>query len=231
MGLSDKPDEKRYRYTLKSRVDDLDVFMKRAAPTGPVTLILHDWGGMIGMSWAARHPERVRAIVASNTACFRLPPEKSFPGLLKILRGAATGIPIRASRSARHFVLSTCVAKRPLPAAVADAYLSVCDSWRESLAVHHFVQDIPLSPRDPAWDLVVDTESKLGLFKDTPMLLAWGTKDWVFDETFLDGWTKRFPNAKVRRFADCGHFLLEDAPSELVPLIAEFLERLPARAV
>lgn len=231
MGLSDRPDETRYRYTLKSRVDDLDAFMKRVAPSGPVTLILHDWGGMIGMSWAARHPERVRAVVASNTACFRLPPEKSFPGLLKILRGAVTGIPLRASRSARSFVLSTCTARRPLPSAVADAYLSVCDGWRESLAVHHFVQDIPLSPRDPAWDLIVETESKLGLFKDTPMLLAWGTKDWVFDETFLEGWRKRFPKAEVRRFSDCGHFLLEDAPSELVPLIAEFLERLPARAV
>src|SRR5580692_6533939 len=94
MGLSDRPGEERYRYTLRSRIDDLETLMERLAPQGPVTLVLHDWGGMIGMGWAVRHPERVKAIVAFNTACFRLPAEKSFPGLLKILRGSASGVPI-----------------------------------------------------------------------------------------------------------------------------------------
>ncbi|HXT01731.1 MAG TPA: alpha/beta fold hydrolase [Elusimicrobiota bacterium] len=222
MGLSDRPSEDSYRYTLRSRIDDLDALMARVAPSGPVTLVLHDWGGMIGMGWAVRHPERVKAIVAFNTACFRLPPEKNFPGLLRIMRGSLSGVPIRATRLARRFVLSTCTNKRKLSPAAQDAYLSVCDGWKESLAVHRFVQDIPLAPGDPAWDVVVDIESKLGAFKDTPMLLPWGLKDWVFDESFLNGWRARFPKAAVRPFPDCGHFLLEDAPEELVPLIREF---------
>jgi haloalkane dehalogenase len=164
MGLSDRPGEDRYRYTLKSRIDDLEKLVERAAPAGPVTLVLHDWGGMIGMGWAVRHPERVKAVVAFNTACFRLPVEKRFPGLLKILRGSVSGVPIRASRLARRLVLSTCVAKRKLSPEAMDAYLSVCDGWKESLAVHRFVQDIPLAPGDPAWDAVVEIESKLGAF-------------------------------------------------------------------
>lgn len=225
MGLSDRPGEDRYRYTLKSRIDDLDALIERVAPSGPVTLVLHDWGGMIGMGWAVRHPERVKAIVALNTACFRLPPEKNFPGLLRIMRGSLSGIPIRAFRLARKFVLSTCTARRPLSPAAEDAYLSVCDGWTESLAVHRFVQDIPLAPGDPAWDAVVDIESKLGSFRGTPMLLPWGLKDWVFDEAFLNGWRRRFPKAVVRPFPDCGHFLLEDAPEELAPLIREFVAR------
>ena len=225
MGLSDRPGEDRYRYTLKSRIDDLDKLMERIAPTGPVTLVLHDWGGMIGMGWAVRHPDRVKSIVAFNTACFRLPPEKNFPGLLRIMRGSASGIPIRAFRFARRFVLSTCTAKRKLSPAAVDAYLSVCDGWKESLAVHRFVQDIPLAPGDPAWDVVTDIESKLGAFAETPMLLPWGLKDWVFDAAFLNGWTARFHKAMVRPFDDCGHFLLEDAPEELVPLIRDFIAR------
>ena len=225
MGLSDRPGEDRYTYTLKSRIDDLDALMAQVAPTGPVTLIVHDWGGMIGMGWAARHPERVKAIVAFNTACFRLPAEKNFPGLLRIMRGSLSGVPIRAFRFARRFVLSTCVNKRKLSPAAADAYLSVCDGWDKSIAVHRFVQDIPLAPGDPAWDAVVDIESKLGSFLATPMLLPWGMKDWVFDEAFLNGWRARFPQASVRPFADCGHFLLEDAPEELVPLIRDFVAK------
>jgi haloalkane dehalogenase len=223
MGLSDRPGEDRYRYTLKSRIDDLDALMAKVAPTGPVTLVLHDWGGMIGMGWAVRHPERVKAIVAFNTACFRLPLEKSFPGLLRIMRGSLSGVPLRATALARRFVLSTCTNKRKLSPAAMDAYLSVCDGWDESIAVHRFVQDIPLAPGDPAWDTVVDIESKLGSFLATPMLLPWGMSDWVFDEAFLNGWRSRFPQASVRPFPDCGHFLLEDAPEELVPLIRDFI--------
>ncbi len=225
MGLSDRPGEDRYRHTLQSRIDDLETLMERLAASGPVTLVLHDWGGMIGMGWAARHPGRVKAVVAFNTCCFRLPAEKNFPGLLRILRGSVSGVPIRASGLARRFVLSTCTARRKLAPEAADAYLSVCDGWNESLAVHRFVQDIPLSPADPSWNVVLDIESKMSAFRETPMLLPWGMKDWVFDEAFLNGWKARFPKAEVRPFSDCGHFLLEDAPEELVPLIRDFVIR------
>jgi haloalkane dehalogenase len=225
MGLSDKPGEDRYKYTLKSRVDDLDAFMERVAPEGPVTLVVHDWGGMIGMSWAVRHPERVKAIVASNTACFRLPREKTLPPLLSLLRGGAAGLVLRGSRRARRAVLRTCVVKRALTPEIEEAYLSPCEGWRESLAVHRFVQDIPLGPGDPAWDLIAGVESQLDVFARTPMMLVWGMKDWVFDEHFLHGWTRRFPRADARRFWDCGHFLLEDSPEEAVAMIAGFVAR------
>lgn len=223
MGLSDRPDDAHYRYTLRSRIDDLDALMEKLAPSGPVTLILHDWGGMIGMGWAVRHPERIKAVVAFNTGCFRLPESKPFPFLLRILRGAVTGIPLRSSRSVRRFVLNTCTSKHPLSLEAQEAYLSVCDGWEKSRAVHRFVQDIPLGPGDASWDEVVSIEERLPLLKDVPMLLPWGMKDWVFDAAFLDEWARRFPKARVRRFEDCGHFLLEDAPEELVPLIRGFV--------
>ncbi|MCM2303230.1 MAG: alpha/beta fold hydrolase [Elusimicrobia bacterium] len=225
MGLSDRPADKRYAYTLKRRVDDLDALMERVAPTGPVTLIVHDWGGMIAMSWAVRHPERIKAIVALNTSCFRLPAEKKFPKGLEIMRGALTGIPLRALGFARSVVLRTCTAKKTLSPEERAGYLEPYDGWTASRAVHRFVQDIPLAPGDPAWDVVVDTESKVGAFKDVPMLLPWGLKDWVFDEAFLNGWIERFPKATVKRFPDCGHFLLEDAGEEVVALIKDFVAR------
>ena len=225
MGLSDRPDDASYNYTLKSRVDDLETLIERVAPTGPVTLIVHDWGGMIGMSWAVRHPERIKAIVALNTSCFRLPPEKAFPPGLTVMRGNLTGIPLRALGFVRKLVLRSCTAKTRLSPEALDGYLAPYDGWSESRAVHRFVQDIPLGPGDPAWSVVVETEGKLGVLTDIPMLLTWGMKDWVFDEAFLNGWIKRFPKAAVRRFPDSGHFLLEDSPAEVVALIKGFVAR------
>ena len=225
MGLSDRPTDANYHYTLKSRVDDLEALMERVAPAGPVTLIVHDWGGMIGMSWAVRHPERIKAIVALNTSCFRLPPEKKFPPGLTVMRGNLTGIPLRAFAFVRKLVLRSCTAKTRLSGAAMSGYLEPYDGWSDSRAVHRFVQDIPLSADDSAWSTVVETEGKLGTLKDVPMMLPWGLKDWVFDESFLNGWIKRFPNAAVHRFPDSGHFLLEDSPKEVVDLIKDFVAK------
>ena len=86
MGLSDKPDDAAYRYTLQSRVDDLDALLDKLGVTGPVTLAVHDWGGMIGMGWAMRHAERVKRWVVLNTAMFPLPDAKPMPWQLSLGR-------------------------------------------------------------------------------------------------------------------------------------------------
>ncbi len=72
MGLSDKPGDDRYVYTLQSRVDDLTTLLDRLGITGPVTLAVHDWGGMIGFGWALSHAAQVRRLLITNTAAFPL---------------------------------------------------------------------------------------------------------------------------------------------------------------
>lgn len=222
MGLSDRPDDGAYRYTLEKRVDDLDALVSRVAPSGPVSLVLHDWGGMIGMGWAVRHPERVARIAAFNTSCFRLPPGKAFPPGLALLKGPLGALAVRGLAAGRRRILASCT-ERPLPPDVAAGYLEPLDGWTAARAAHRFVQDIPLEPGDPAWAAVADIESRLGALKHVPVLLPWGMKDWVFDEAFLNGWLERFPKARARPFPDRGHFLLEDAAAELVPLLGDFL--------
>ena len=72
-GYSDKPDDARYAYTLASRVDDLEALLDDLGIDRNVTLVMHDWGGMIGMTYAARHPERIARLVVMNTAAFHMP--------------------------------------------------------------------------------------------------------------------------------------------------------------
>src|SRR5512137_1165151 len=59
-GMSDKPGDDRYDYTLQSRVDDLEALLDSLGVTNGITLVVHDWGGMIGMAYATRHPERIK---------------------------------------------------------------------------------------------------------------------------------------------------------------------------
>ena len=101
------------------------------------------------------------------------------------------------------------------------------DSWAHRIAVHRFVQDIPLQPGDRGFDLVSAVGNRLGELKQIPMLIGWGDRDFVFDEHFLREWIRRFPEAQVHQYPDCGHYILEDAQEELVPLIREFLDSHP----
>jgi haloalkane dehalogenase len=116
-----------------------------------------------------------------------------------------------------------------MQADVAAAYCAPYDSWANRIAVHRFVQDIPLKAGDRAWSTVVETEERLSLLADKPMLIGWGDRDFVFDHHFLAEWQRRFPKAELHRYPDCGHYVLEDAADELIPIIREFLFRVDSR--
>jgi haloalkane dehalogenase len=224
-GYSDKPDDDRYEYSLRQRVDDVESLLDAVVPEEPLTLVLHDWGGMIGMAWAVRHPERVRRIVLLNTAAFHLPADKKLPRSLWWVRNTALAAFLvrRFNAFSRGGAWVSCSRER-LSKEVRDAYCAPYDSWANRIATLRFVQDIPLSPDDRGYDLVSEVEGQLGLFADTPVLICWGDRDFVFDHHFLAMWQRHLPRAEVHRFEDCGHYVLEDAKSEILPLVDRFLD-------
>lgn len=225
-GLSDKPDDDQYAYTLQSRVDDLDALLDHLGLTENITLVLHDWGGMIGMAWATRHPGRVKRLVVMNTSAFHLPPTKRFPVALWLCRIPGLGaLLIRGFNAFARAAADVGCKRNPMPKAIRDTYCAPYDSWDNRIATLRFVQDIPLRGKDPAYPIVTEVELKAKQFQDRPMLICWGMKDFVFDPHFLKRWTDQFPDAEVHRFHDCGHYILEDAGDEVIGLIGRFLER------
>ena len=226
-GLSDKPDDRCYDYTLKQRVLDLEALLDYLELRDNLTLVLHDWGGMIGMAFAHRHPERVKRLVVLNTAAFRMPAGKRLPRSLWLFRNTPLGpLFIRGLNAFSRGAARYC-ARQPLTGAVRDGYLAPYGSWRDRIAVLRFVQDIPLAPGDRSYELVREVEEGLPRFRNVPMLLCWGERDFVFDLDFLAEWRRRFPEAEVHRFPDAGHYVLEDAAAEIVPLVRDFLKRHP----
>lgn len=224
-GRSDKPSDARYEYTLKSRVDDLERLLDRLQINSKITLVLHDWGGMIGMAYAARFPERIRRLVILNTGAFQLPKSKPMPWQLTVCRSAVGGWLVRGLNMFVSGTANLGCTHHPMSADVRSAYAEPYNSYANRIAVHRFVQDIPLKPGDRAYDLVSDVESKLSLFQDRPMFIAWGLKDPVFDAHFLAEWERRFPDAEVHRFEKSGHYILEDEAAEVIPQIVRFLAK------
>ncbi|MBB5766302.1 alpha/beta fold hydrolase [Xanthomonas euroxanthea] len=232
MGLSDKPDDApdaqpRYDYTLQSRVDDLDTLLRHLGITGPVTLAVHDWGGMIGFGWALSHHAQVKRLVITNTAAFPLPPEKPMPWQIAMGRHWGPGEWFIRTFNAFSSGASWFGVSRRMPADVRRAYVAPYNNWRNRISTIRFMQDIPLSPADQAWSLLERSAQALPAFADRPAFIAWGLRDICFDKHFLAGFCKALPNAEVTAFDDANHYVLEDKHEVLVPAIRAFLERNP----
>ena len=227
MGFSDKPDDADYDYTLQSRVDDVEALLKHLGITGPVTLAVHDWGGMIGFGWALSHAAQVKRLVVTNTAAFPLPQAKPMPWQIALGRDWKFGALIIRAFNAFSSGASYLGVERRMPADVRRAYVSPYNNWKNRISTVRFMQDIPLGTQDKAWPLLEEAGRRLPEFADRPAFLGWGLKDFVFDKHFLAGFRAALPNAEVHAYDDAGHYVLEDKHETLVPLIRDFLQRNP----
>jgi haloalkane dehalogenase len=225
-GLSDKPGDDRYDYTLANRVADLERLLDSLALQEKITLVVHDWGGMIGMSWAARHPDRIARLVILNTAAFPLPAAKPFPLALRICRDTFIGTLLVRGLNAFAVGAARVGCKiNPLSPGLRRLYCLPYDSWANRIATLRFVQDIPLQVGDRGYDIVSSTAAALDRFRSLPTLILWGEQDFVFDRHFLAEWQRRFPEAEVHSWKEGGHYILEDVKAEACRLIESFIER------
>jgi len=227
-GLSDKPDSKTYDYRLKNRVDDLEGLLENLKIKEKITLILHDWGGFIGMAYALRHPERIGRLVLLNTAAFLPPPGKPIPIILKLIRSLRP-LAMLAVQGFNLFALGALYknSHKGLSKDVKAGLIAPYNCWQNRIATLKFVQDIHLTENNPSYAVVKQVDKNLKLFLNLPILICWGEHDFVFDLDYLDEWQRRFPDAEVHRFSDAGHYVLEDVPDKIIPLVDDFLTRHP----
>lgn len=225
MGRSDAPPRSRYPYDLARRVADLDRLVEHLDLAEPLTLVVHDWGGMIGLAWAVEHPDRVARMVLLNTAAFPLPAGKRLPAALRLARAPVIGqLLVRGLNAFAVGATVLGVRRRRMPPAVRRGYLAPYRSWRRRVGIQAFLDDIPVRTSDRSHDLVAVTGERLGRLAAVPTLICWGVRDPVFDLDYLTQWERRLPAAEVHRL-DAGHYVLEDAPDVVVPLIEAFLAR------
>lgn len=227
MGLSDKPGDDGYEYTLERRVDDLEALLAHLGLKDGLTFVLHDWGGMIGLAAAVRCPSRVSRLVLMNTAGFLLPPGGMLPWQLKLARGPLGEVLVRGFNAFSAGAARTCVTKAPLDAEVSALLTGPYASWGERISTIRFVQDIPLAPGDRAWALAKATQDGLDTLKAVPKLICWGEKDFVFDAKFLAEWRRRCPEAEVHAFPEAGHYVLEDEGPAVLAHVKRFLAAHP----
>lgn len=218
-GLSDKPHD--YPYVLARRSDDLLRLIETLNLTD-ITLLVHDWGGAIGLGAALAAPERFSRLVLFNTGAFP-PPFMPLPIRLcrtpLLGRVAVQGLNLFARAALR---MATEKPERFTPA-VRAGLLAPYDGWENRRAIERFVADIPMTRRHSTWQRLQDTEDQLPQLAHLPTMFIWGMRDWCFRPDCLERLRQSFPQAEVHRIGDAGHYVVEDAHERITPLLDQFL--------
>ena len=223
-GLSDKPETGAFTYTLKEHVDNLEALIDSLNLSEPLNLVVHDWGGAIGMGYATRHPDKVRRLVILNTGAFRLPADCPFPWPLWLFRNSQLGACINRKLNAFSFVASHTCTVKSLSRKIRHGFRAPYDNPGNRVATTRFVQDIPLAPGDPSYDELLRIENGLAALTSKPAIILFGRKDFVFGRYFYNEWRQRFPDAEAHSF-HAGHYLLEDVGDKVFGLVRAFFAR------
>lgn len=230
-GLSDKPPETAYAYHVENRVKDLEALMDHLQIHDRITLVVHDWGGMIGCIFALRNLEKISRMVILNTTGFFTPGGKGLPLRLWLIRHitpfATYGV---LGFNLFAFPALYMASRKGLAPDVKKGLIAPYNCWANRIATLKFVQDIPISPKDPSYAIGRFMEDNLQKLAPIPKLICWGAHDFVFTRDFFAEWQRRFPDAEAHLFNDAGHYILEDVPEKVIPLVEQFLAKHPIDA-
>jgi len=214
-GLSDKPAD--WSYLPEEHAKNLEQFLN-SLDLRNITLFVGDWGGPIGLSYALNHPDKIKNIVITNTWLWSVKSDWYYQAFSKF-----TGGPIgrwlirRYNFFAGNIVKSVFGDKSKLTPEIHKHFLKPLDNPKERKGCWVFPKQIIGSS-----DWLQLLWNKHDILKNKHILIAWGMKDIAFRKKELNKWIQAFPNAKVIRFEDSGHFVAEEKSNELIAEIKDF---------
>ncbi len=220
-GLSDKP--LHFDYTLENHIDNLLLLLKHLE-IDRASMVVHDWGGAIGLGAAADEGVELEKLVILNTAAFR---STRIPFRIRICRWPLIGKFLVQGLNGFAGAAVFMAVEKKMAKEVAKGYLCPYDSWNHRRAVYEFVKDIPMNPAHRSYATLVRIEKSLENLKmrKVPAAIFWGGKDFCFNDYFYEQWKHLLPEAECHYFKDWGHYVLEDGKGRIETLVDQFLRR------
>jgi len=217
-GLSDKPDIQEFSYDLQGHANNLKELISHLN-LEKFNLVVHDWGGAIGLTSFRENFQKINKLVLLNTASFT---SDDVPKRIKFCR-----IPLIGEFFVRYLngfagPATWLATNKELPKEIKSGFLFPYDNWNSRIAIWRFVRDIPLSKSHPTYSNLLTTERLLPKLKNIPKIACWGMKDFCFHSGFLSEWEKIFPNLRVNKIESAGHYLLEDEFEKCEGIIKQF---------
>ncbi len=190
-----------------------------ALDLGEIGLMVQDWGGPIGLGFAGRHPDRIRALVICNTWAWPVQGTKRLEWFSKIMGGPGGRFLILNFNAFVNLLVPSGISRRLSPAEMR-AYRDPFPTRASRLPTAIFPREI-LHSRE----YLAEVESGLGRLSHKPTLILWGDGDTAFRDRERERFEMLFPNHRTRILRGAKHFVQEEAPKEICDELIAFYDQ------
>jgi pimeloyl-ACP methyl ester carboxylesterase len=226
-GQSDMPSRENFKYTFDNLANVIDCFTE-VISLERFAIYIFDYGAPVGLRIAAKHPERITAIISQNGNAYEEGLSEGWNPIQAYWRQ-----PTQANRDALRSFLAPETTLFQYTHGVADPSLVSPDG--RSLDDHYLARP---GAHEAQLDLFLDYTSNVARYPDfqayfrnhqPPFLAVWGRNDPFFLPAGAEAFKRDLPGAEVR-FLDTGHFALETHCAEIAAVIRDFLDRMLRRS-
>ena len=215
-GLSEKPVGA--DYTPKAHAERLETFIETLELKN-INLVVHDFGGPIGLSYALRYPDNIRSLTLMNTWLWSNEGNKSIERANSLVSGpVGKFLYKRLNFSARVLLKAGFADKSKLTKELHKHYLNPFDTGDKRLAPYVLAKELTGSNAwyDSLWE-------QRHVLRQLPMMIHWGIKDSFFPPLHLARWQEAFPKVSVIPYETAGHFLQEEVTQALIQNLETFI--------
>ena len=207
-GLGDSTDSEpaTFEHNLAAFAEFVD-----ALELGPVALVVHDWGGFVGLAWACEHPELVSALVISDAGFFS---DGKWHGLAEMMRGDQ-GEELVGALDRDGFAGLLRAEGAPFTDAEIDSYWRPFEDGHGQRATLEFYRSMDFEKLAPY-------EGKLGAL-GVPTLLLWGADDRFAPIAGAHRFAREIPGAEVVALEGVGHFVYDQERGATTAEVVRFL--------
>lgn len=215
-GLSDKPSG--YDYSIQNHTATLLKLINHLQ-LNQFTMLVHDFGGIIGLAAAEQIPDKISKLIILNTWCRSIQDEPEYKKMKGILGSPLMPFLYRYFNFSAKYILPAAFGERSrLTPEVHQQYLKPFGNAGERNGTVSFAKSLL---RDQ--DYYESIGKMLPVLKNKPVLIIWGMKDAFITEKHLLWMQEQFPIAEVVKYEDAGHFVLEEKSVVAGPVIEAFL--------
>lgn len=214
-GLSDKPEQ--YDYSTVNHSKTLEKFILNRQLQN-ITLVVHDFGGPIGLNFAIRHADKIKKLVILNSWLWSSKNDPDFIRFSKMLKNPLLPFLYRYLNFSPRFILPQSFGEYKISKKTLTQYTKPFADKTQRNGALAFAQSL-LNDQDwfeRLWNQRQTIAQK-------PTLFIWGMKDSVIKPKNLEKFTVGFINSTVIKLEACGHFPQEEQPEIVAKAIRDFL--------